>query len=1017
MEYNKPIYVKDYFDIHEFYSNIYGEGRTIVLMQVGSFHECYSCNEKGLDLEKLSQELNCVCSSKNSKKEISESNPRMIGFPIYVLDNFVDKLIDLNYTVVIIDQVTNTAKAERKVTRIESPATFVNKTKAYSINKANYLVSIYFDQISKSNELLCCGLSAYDLSTGSGYFYETYSKKDDTNFCLDDTIRFLELCPPQEIIIKFNFDENIFMSKEDIISYLKLNREIIYYVGDYSKYNKIKYQEKVFNYTFEFDNQLDAIQNLEIDRLNWARISLTALLEYVKCHQPILLTKIQKPIIFENKENLYIGNRGIEQLDILNTSNNKSMFKIIDNTKTVLGKKYLREQLINPLYNKDKLNLRYNQIENFINNDINDKIGLYLENIYDIDKIIRKMEMSMVHPYEIYQLINSLESYKGIINKLKNNEYFDLSDNKKPLLKLINKFNELFNLDIIKNINFVNYNEEEVSIYNDNIHQEIDELYNTIQTYKNFMNLLIDELSNYIDDKKSYMNKSSTPIDFKYNDRDGYYLILTKRRSKMLKDNLPKEINIGKIKINTNEFNFEDLPKGNNTKIKFNKLREISDDLVISKKEFANMTKELFYNDIKEIIDEFNNKLHEFSINIAIVDFINSGSITASKYGYCKPVIENYKNSFIETKELRHVIVENINDNIIYTPHDVSLGKELNGILLFGINSSGKSTLMKSIGLAIVMAQIGYYVSAKSFVFNPYKSLFTRINGNDDLYRGLSSFMVEMTELMSILKRNNNHTLVIGDEICRGTEEKSANIIVAYMLETLEKSNSSFITATHLHKIADMKSVKKLQKVKPYHLKVEYDDTKEIIIYKRKLVEGVGENFYGLQVAKYLMKDKDFNDRTLELLNEYENKKTSKYNSDIELDECYFCKKRDNLECHHINWQKDFKNKLHIDKPHIHKNKVYNLLVVCDKCHDKIDRDEIVVDGYVMTSNGIELEYKVNELETKPKKKYDDKMIKKIYKLKKKCEDAKMARTTIKEKYDMKVSTKTIKQIWNNEYI
>lgn len=1015
MEYNKTIYVKDYFDIHEFYSNIYGKDRTVILMQVGSFHECYSCDTKGIDLEKLAQDLNCVCSSKNSKKEISESNPRMIGFPIYVLDNFVDKLIDLNYTVVIIDQLTNTSKAERKVTRIESPATFISKTKSYSINKANYLVSIYFDHISKNNDLLCCGLSAYDLSTGSGYFYETYSKKDDINFSLDDTIRFLELCPPQEIIIKFNFEENN-MSKDDIISYLKLNKEIIYYVGDYSKYNKIKFQEKVLNDTFEFENELSAIQNLELDRLNWARLSLTALLEYVKCHQPLLLTKIKKPQMFENKENLYIGNRGIEQLDVINNTN-KSMFKIIDNTKTVLGKKYLREQLINPLYNKDKLNLRYEQINNFINNNINDKIGLYLDNIYDIDKIIRKMEISIVHPYEIYQLINSLDSYKNIINKLKDNEYFNLKKDKKSLVSLINKFNELFNIEVIKNINFVNYNEEEISIYNENIHTEIDDMYENIQTLKNFMSLLITELSKYIDDKKSYMNKSNNPIDFKYNDRDGYYLILTKRRCKLLKDNIPDKIKIGKIELDTTKFYYEDLPKGNNTKIKFNKLREISDDLVSSKKEFAILTKDYFYNDIKDIIDEYDNNLHEYSINISIIDFINSGSITATKYGHCKPIIENYKNSFIEAKELRHIIVENITDNIIYTPHDISLGKELNGILLFGINSSGKSTLMKSIGLSIIMAQIGYYVPAKSFIYNPYKSLFTRINGNDDLYRGLSSFMVEMTELMSILKRNNNHTLVIGDEICRGTEEKSANIIVAYMLETLEKSNTSFITATHLHKIAELQTVKKLQKVKPYHLKVEYDDTREIIIYKRKLVEGVGENFYGLQVAKYLMKDKNFNDRTLELLNEYENKKTSKYNSDIELDECYFCKKKDNLECHHINWQKDFKNKLHIDKPHIHKNKVYNLLVVCNKCHDKIDRDEIIVDGYVMTSNGIELEYEIKEKSKSKSKKYDDKMIKRIYKLRKKFDNPKMARSEIKDKYDMKVSTKTINLIWNNEYI
>ena len=164
------------------------------------------------------------------------------------------------------------------------------------------------------------------------------------------------------------------------------------------------------------------------------------------------------------------------------------------------------------------------------------------------------------------------------------------------------------------------------------------------------------------------------------------------------------------------------------------------------------------------------------------------------------------------------------------------------------------------------MAQIGYFVSAKILPIIHTNLIFTRINGNDDIYRGLSSFMVEMIELMSILKRNDMNTLVIGDEICRGTEEKSANIIVAYMLETLEKSNTSFITATHLHKIANLPSVVNLKKVKPYHLKVTYDEEKEMIIYKRELTEGQGDKFYGLMVAKFLMQDKKFNERTNKIM-------------------------------------------------------------------------------------------------------------------------------------------------------
>ena len=150
----------------------------------------------------------------------------------------------------------------------------------------------------------------------------------------------------------------------------------------------------------------------------------------------------------------------------------------------------------------------------------------------------------------------------------------------------------------------------------------------------------------------------------------------------------------------------------------------------------------------------------------------------------------------------------------------VELGMDMNTrATLVGLNGSGKSTLMKSIGLNIILAQIGYYTAASTFEYSPYENLFTRINSNDNMFRGLSSFMVEMIELTSILKRNNSNTLVLGDEICKGTENKSANIIVAYMLKTLSESKTSFITATHLHELINLPSVNELNNVKSESIK------------------------------------------------------------------------------------------------------------------------------------------------------------------------------------------------------
>ena len=321
---------------------------------------------------------------------------------------------------------------------------------------------------------------------------------------------------------------------------------------------------------------------------------------------------------------------------------------------------------------------------------------------------------------------------------------------------------------------------------------------------------------------------------------------------------------------------------------------------------------------------------------------------------------------------------------------------------------------MKSIGLNIILAQIGYYTASKSFEFSPYKSLFTRISGNDNIHRGLSSFMVEMIELTSILKRNNKNTLVIGDEICRGTEEKSANIIVAYMLKTLSENNSSFITATHLHKLCNLEIVKTLKNVKAKHLKITYDNTNDKLIFDRQLSDGQGETFYGLTVAKFLMKDPNFNFLTSEILKDYEHfdVKKSKYNSNNFLFECEICKSTEKLETHHINFQKDFNNnKINTNILHIQKDANYNLVTLCSTCHDDIDREKITIYGWEENSNSKILKFEINNKIIK-KKKYSDDFINFVKSIKEQTTDPKFARILIKEKLNIKISTKSIETLW-----
>jgi DNA mismatch repair protein MutS len=1055
MEYPKEIFVKDYFEIHDYYSKIYGSDRTVILMQVGSFHEIYCTDTDGLDLVTLAQKLDVCCTRKNGNIPLSKTNPRMMGFPVFVTNNFIDKLIDLNYTVVLIDQTTEPPTPKREVTGIFSPATHIEKKS----NKSNYLISIVLDKIkeSKTNSYqLCIGLAAYDLSTGEGSVYECYSNSNDVLLGLDDALRFIENYPPREIIIENN------LTNEDLIANMKVV-EILGYLGIESsntfsikitQHKKIAYQKKLFEKIYKIETNVDIIELLGLDRLNWARLSLVLLLDYVVAHQPRLLEQLRVPSIFSSNKYLYLGNRALEQLDVIpKNANDTGLLKIINYTKTALGKRFLTSQLSMPLIDGKKLNERYESIEQILENQHQFKLVNYLEDIYDLDKLIRKLEINIIHPYEVYQIYLSFYQISKLITYLADNNLSKTFDINKELIKKSDKIKKWietkFIIEKINGLNFNNFIESDNSFYNKLIHKDIDQLQDKIDSVQNFMTYLIKSLETHIDDKVHFRkskkesdqsttnNKESDQsttnnkevsdtkslITLKFNDRDGHYLILTNRRCAILKKNLENinKLKVGSIELNTSDLQFNELPRSSNTKINCTKIKELSMDLVNYKLAMGKKLKEQFKVDMNIFNQEFGQLLHMWSKKISFIDFINSGAICAHTNHYSKPIIVNKQSSFVKTKELRHPIVEKISTDTEYVPHDIELGYETaqNGILLYGINSSGKSTLMKSIGLNVILAQIGYYTASTKFEFCPYNSLFTRISGNDNIFRGLSSFMVEMMELMAVLKRNDNRTLMIGDEICRGTEEKSANIIVCYMLETLAKSGSSFITATHLHRIANLDSVKKLSEVKAKHLKITYDHQNDLLIYDRHLSDGQGDTFYGLQVAKFLMKDKLFNERTSQILKEYDNDveiKSSKYNSDVIVSCCEICKSKNKLETHHIVWQKDFDNDgFNNKKFYLQKNNICNLVVLCASCHDKVDINEIIINGWIETSDGNKFDYKIvdnNQLK-QTNTKYSDELIKYIKLIKKQVNsDPKLARCEVKDKFNKKLSTSSITKLW-----
>jgi DNA mismatch repair protein MutS len=380
---------------------------------------------------------------------------------------------------------------------------------------------------------------------------------------------------------------------------------------------------------------------------------------------------------------------------------------------------------------------------------------------------------------------------------------------------------------------------------------------------------------------------------------------------------------------------------------------------------------------------------------------------------------------------------------------------KLDGIMLFGLNSAGKSTIQKAIGLSIIMAQSGLFVPATEYKFSPYDSLFTRITSNDIIFKGLSSFALEMTELRSILKRTGKRTLVIGDEVCRGTEPISGNSLVAATIIKLASTGSSFIFATHLHDIPNIKKVRELENVKSYHLNVDYDDKMGELVFDRKLQEGSGNNIYGITVARHIIHDNEFiglaqsiKNELLQEPNTMYSSKQSRYNANVYIDNCSVCGDRKDIsgyyETHHIHHQKDCDENGFIKNEgmeHIHKNSKSNLVPLCEQCHLDVHHDKLDIKGYKQTSNGRKLdfeyliendsesEYQISigsdddKVKNKSKnksnnvrKKFGDEEVGKIMEIKKDGLSLAKAKKRAKDKYGIKIGVTTIKKIWNNSY-
>lgn len=953
------------------YAKIYGEEKVVHLCQVGSFMELYATEDEGPNLRKLSEVLNIIVSRKDkSITVVDRNNPYMMGYPIISHQKFLKILLDNGYVVVVTEQVTPPPHPKRKITGVYTSATSIDDTNPNN----NFLMTIFIEEVQKHQYVV--GMTLLDISTGELFVHEIYSEPSyDEHYPLDEVVHLYTNYQPKEVLIVHHLKTaNI----DELVDYFECGKNI-YYCKSLTEVKKTCKDVDKLNYQRELLHKIytgvdksshcinQIFETLNLERFDVGRTALCITLNHVYNNNPNCLTKLHKPKNIKTKKSLYLGNNALQQLDVFKTQfdfNSKfdSVYKIINKTVTHMGSRFLRKQLIEPTYDIDTLNERYNYI-----NEARGHVQSLGEalSFNDVEKLFRKIDLGIIHPIDFHVWYDNVKRGIGFYKYLSSTFQVDYPTS--ALESLIHSIESTFVTD---NLTKYLLNDINGPIFKQGIYKNIDILVKNTSICTNYIDVLASKLQDMLN---VALKTEGTTIKITSNDRDGHCLTLTSKRAEILQRLLKGVdcIDLGETSISTTSLEFKPIGKGASTKITVAEMKQHSDKLVQYIEQLRQLNKEYFINFLNERIQSHRGEILHLIRRISYWDFIYSGAIVSQKYNYTRPVIDaGATKSFIQTTKLRHPIIELLSQEA-YVPTDIQLGVDNQDcILLYGLNSAGKSTLQKAMGINVILAQIGYFVAATSFIYHPYHSLLTRISSNDNLFKGLSSFALEITELKAILKRSTENTLVIADEVCKGSEHKSSLIIVASIIEILAKNKTSLITASHLHELAHSPVITSLPNVKMYHVHIDFNEETNSIIYNRELRPGSGESFYGLNVAKYLMHDKVFNDVTNRVKGEFSKNvmfhdKWSKYNSMLNIDTCQVCKytpemRNDKpLEVHHIQFQRDANEFGHVGDGGLHKNHSSNLVVLCQGCHDDIDTGKLVIYGYIETNLGKVLDFEI----------------------------------------------------------
>lgn len=671
-------------------------------------------------------------------------------------------------------------------------------------NNLNEKDNNYIVSISKEKDRYI--LSYSDLSTGENYL---------TNLPLNEDLVNAEVLKlnAKEIVIGSDFDVNIFSEISKIL-------QIVFSIENNT--------EKV-NYLSSLSDELDPFEEKNFLRL----------LNYIMNTQKRSLVHMQKVIKYDADSFLKIdlsSRRNLELLETLRFGNKKnSLLSVIDKCTTAMGSRYLKKNLIFPLVDKQKIEARYDIIDKFKKSFLeSSELRKLLESVYDLERIIGRISYENANPRDLLQLrksLNVLPNIKKLIKKSKTDNYFDLESNYEELISLFNLLDSAILEDaplIIK----------EGNIFKTGFSKELDELRDINENSKDYLIAL---------EAKERERTGIKNLKVGYNRVFGYFLEVSKGNSNLVKEEF------GYIRKQT---------LSNSERFITQELKEKEVSILRAEEKSLELEYQLFIQ-LRDDIKAYTTIIQTLARTLAEIDMLLAFQKVANENNYVRPVLND--NNIIDLQNSRHPVIEKFTK--VFIPNDLYMEENDSILLITGPNMSGKSTYMRQIALNVILAQMGSFVAAKSANLPIFDAIYTRIGAADDIVSGQSTFMVEMTEVNNALYNATKNSLIIFDEIGRGTATYDglalAQAIIEYISTNL-KCKTMF--STHYHELTDLEN--DLDNLKNVH--VSADEINGDIVFMHKVLSGAIDKSYGINVAKLANIPLEVTLRASDILNKLE---------------------------------------------------------------------------------------------------------------------------------------------------